>query len=121
MLLDVRSSLGGAVVMYVCGTCDELEVWCECEETHEPPIVATDDPANSHLAAAIIEPTRGSKRAAVLDLLRAKPGKWIEGYELNVVGGSEARRRARELRQMGHPIETRPAGKGSEWEYRYAT
>ena len=87
---------------------------CRCGQ--DPPIVGRADPANSHIAAALVEPSRGSKRAAVLDLLRQSG--WVSAERLREVGGGQGDRRMRELRQMGYKIEARPTGSGTSWEYR---
>lgn len=91
------------------------------------PLARRSDPWSSHTAARRIEPTRGSKRAAVLNLLRGAASDphgdgWVPGSALTEVGGSEGLRRLRELRAMGWPIERRPArGPGrTGWEYRLA-
>ena len=81
-----------------------------------PPIVGRDDPENSHTAARLIDPTRGSKRAAVLDLLRQ--GGWVTAERLREVGGGQGDRRMRELRQMGYSIEAKAPSKGTSWSYR---
>ena len=81
-----------------------------------PPIVGNEDPVNSHRAAALIEPSRESKRGQVLALLRSKT--WVSGVELQEVGSSEGLRRVRELRQMGYVIEAEPTGTGTTWKYR---
>lgn len=74
-----------------------------------PPIVRRDDPANSHIAAEQIEPSRGTKRAQVLAYLRERYGQWVDAPELATqdVGGFAGTRRMRELRKMGWNIETR--------------
>lgn len=80
-----------------------------------------EDPRNAHDAARRIAPTRGSRREKVLQYLRDQRGEWIPGYELTTpeVGGSEGLRRLRELRvKNGYPIESRPSGDGTTWEYR---
>lgn len=87
-----------------------------------PPIVANDDPWTSHVAAERIEPKRGTRRAQVLDRLRAAAGAWVPGVDLATrdCGGSEGLKRIRELRQLGWPVERRPIrGPGrTAWEYR---
>lgn len=88
---------------------------------HRPPLAGHDDPPNSHEAAALFEPRRDSAKGRVLAFLRSRPGVWVEGHDLcaPAVGGEEGKRRARELRQAGHPIEVRSQAKGA-WLYRYA-
>lgn len=86
-----------------------------------PPIVGNEDPSNSHVAAERIEPERGTKRAQVLDYMRARLGQWIDAPELATqdVGGFGGTRRMRELRQMGWNIETRPKpGVTNTWQHR---
>lgn len=95
-------------------TGDPKAVW-------QPPIVGTDDPANSHLAAERIEPMRGTRRAQVLDSLRAAKGQWVDAPNLATeeVGGFGGTRRMRELRDMGWDIETRPKpGATNTWQHR---
>lgn len=85
------------------------------------PIVGKDDPENSHVAAQRIEPTRGSKRAQVLDHLRQRMGQWVDAPDLATeeVGGFGGTRRMRELRDMGWNIETRPKpGTTNTWQHR---
>lgn len=87
-----------------------------------PPVARGDDPWSAKLAAARIEPTRGTKKAAVLGLLlHAAPG-WVDGSTITspTVGGSEGLRRLRELREAdGWPIERRPHPTSSTaWQYR---
>lgn len=85
-------------------------------KTPPPPIVGSFDPANSHIGAALIEPSRNSKLGAVLAVLRN--GDWHSGASLTEVGGSEGLRRVRELRKRGYFVEARPGKKGTGWEYR---
>lgn len=85
------------------------------------PIVGTDDPENSHVAAEQIEPTRGTKRAQVLDALRVAKGEWVDAPSLATedVGGFGGTRRMRELRDMGWNIETRQKpGVTNVWQHR---
>lgn len=86
-----------------------------------PPIARTNDPINSHVAAEQIEPTRGSKRAAVLDYLRQHMDDWVDapGLATQDVGGFGGTRRMRELRQMGWNIETRQKPNSpNTWQHR---
>lgn len=89
-----------------------------------PPIVATDDPWSSHVAASRIEPVRGTRKAAVLVALREARGGWVDGSSIATaeVGGSEGLRRLRELREAdGWPIERRPSpSSATSWQYRLA-
>ena len=87
-----------------------------------PPVVGNGDPWTSHVAAELIEPTRGTRKHAVLTLLREAQGGWVNGSEIATqeVGGSEGLRRLRELREAdGWVIERRPApGMSTSWQYR---
>ena len=60
-------------------------------------------------------------RAAVLRILIAAHGQWVDGEKL-IVGGHEGTRRARELRAQqfgGHLIQRRPHPfAGGRWQYR---
>lgn len=86
------------------------------------PIVRTDDPWTSHVAAERIEPKRGTRKALVLAVLQAAAGEWVDGAALTrpEVGGSEGLRRLRELRTAhGWPIERRPnPASATAWQYR---
>lgn len=85
------------------------------------PIVGRNDPQNAHVAAARIEPKRGTRNALVLLALRSANGDWVEGTYLETpeVGGAQGTRRARELRAMGWPIELRPhPSSDTAWQYR---
>lgn len=87
-----------------------------------PPIARNVDPWSAKLAAARIEPTRGTRKAAVLALLRGAHGEWVDGSDIATanVGGSEGLRRLRELREAdGWPIERRPhPTRATSWQYR---
>lgn len=87
----------------------------------EPPVVRTEDPWTAHEAANRVEPTRGTRKAAVLNLLRSAGG-WVDGAAIASpdVGGSEGLRRLRELREHdGWSIERRPHPTSSTaWQYR---
>lgn len=74
------------------------------------PIVRSADPASAHLGAARIEPHRGTRKAEVLAALTGAMGAWVDGDRLatQACGGSEGRRRLRELVADGWPIESRP-------------
>lgn len=77
------------------------------------------DPVNSHVAAELYEPKRGTSRAAVLALLKERRGEWIDAPDFCEVGGFAATRRLRELRASGWPIETRrKPGSGTTWQHR---
>lgn len=82
------------------------------------PIVRNDDPPSAHVAAALIEPERGTRTDQVITRLRqAWPG-WVDGVDLATeeCGGSEGLRR---LRESGFEYETRPkAGHRTAHEYR---
>lgn len=94
------------------------------DRAKQPPVVRTDDPDNSHIAAVQVEPTRGTKRAQVLDALRAANGDWVNAPDLATqeVGGFGGTRRMRELRQMGWDIETRQSPHDpSIWQHRLVT
>lgn len=88
----------------------------------ERPIVRTDDPANSHVAAERIHPKRGSRKSLVLEALRSAGGDgWVDGTALETpeVGGSQGTRRLRELRADGWAIEARPhPTSDTAWQYR---
>lgn len=58
-------------------------------------------------------------RAAVLERFRAAEGDWVDGEELEAVGGRDGLRRMRELRDEGYVIARRPdPRKGGRWQYR---
>jgi hypothetical protein len=85
------------------------------------PIVRGDDPANSHLAAQRIQPSRDSARGRVLAYLQGRAGQWVDAIELTLpdVGGFGGTRRMRELREGGWPIETREKpGAPNVWQHR---
>lgn len=94
----------------------------QSEHRHEPPIVRTNDPWTSHVAAQRIQPKRGTRKAMVLAYLLARPGEWVRGAELanQEVGGSEGLRRARELRTThGYNVERKPDPESqTSWLYR---
>lgn len=86
------------------------------------PIVGTNDPWPSHVAALRVMPTVGTRKALVLARLQATPGVWVSGVELATaeIGGSEGLKRLRELRgEDGWPIEERPdPSSKTAWQYR---
>jgi hypothetical protein len=87
----------------------------------DAPIVGSDDPWESHVAAERIQPQRDTRKFHVLRALRRRHGEWLPGHVFTQpeVGGSEGLRRLRELRADGWPIERRPSPKSaSSWEYR---
>lgn len=88
-----------------------------------PPIVRRTDLQLARDAAERIEPTRGTRKSAVLDLLRSTD-TWVDGSEIAspAVGGSEGLRRLRELREAdGWPIEHRAhPDSATAWQYRLA-
>lgn len=92
------------------------------DTTDSPPIVGSNDPLTSQVAAQRIEPVVGTRRAAVLDLLRrnaASDWPWCNAAAILLVGGTEGLRRLRELRQMGWNIATRPdPDSDTGWQYR---
>lgn len=100
---------------------DVLARWADIKATERlPPIVRTNDPWSSKLAAQRIQPKRGTRKAAVLQLLADKGG-WVDGHEIthHLVGGSEGLRRLRELRTEGHNIQRRPnPNSATSWQYR---
>lgn len=84
-------------------------------------VVRTTDPESAHIAAARIEPKRGTRKAAVL--ARLQQGGWVDGVEIASVeiGGSEGLRRLRELGDDGWVIEKRPHPQSdTAWQYRLA-
>ena len=83
-------------------------------------IARREDPVSAHLAAAVAEPRRGSRKALVLNYLRQREGMWVNGYDLATpdVGGSEGLRRVRELRSEGHAIEVRLKPDTEVFQYR---
>lgn len=64
-------------------------------------------------------PTPGTAQERVYALLSAYRGSWVSTDDIRAVGGSEAPRRARELRADGHPIEIREHEHGPA-DYRLA-
>lgn len=79
------------------------------------------DPVTSHEAEAAYEPKRASAKGRVLALLRERRGHWIDAvaFTASDVGGFAGTRRLRELRDAGHPIETRrKPGSPSTWQHR---
>jgi hypothetical protein len=87
------------------------------------PVARRADPWTSQVAARRVEPSRGTRKAQVLNRLRQAGGDWVPGTELATVqcGGGEGLRRLRELRTSdGWPIERRPAKSGlaTRFEYR---
>lgn len=98
--------------------CDGRQGWVE---SRIPPLARNSDPETSHVAAALIEPTRKTKKGRVLAFLKERRGEWVLGYQLMApdVGGSEGLRRERELRAAGWNIEREPVGSGrTTWRYR---
>lgn len=85
-------------------------------------LARTSDPESSQIAAVRVAPTVGSRQAQVLDRLRDACGEWVDGSALSTAecGGSEGKRRLRELREeKGWPIECRPhPGSATAWQYR---
>jgi len=59
-------------------------------------------------------------RQAILGRLQERTGHWIDGEELEDVGGTlDGLRRMRELRDEGYIIDRRPNPiKGGRWQYR---
>lgn len=64
-------------------------------------------PATSKTAAAVYEPTRMTRKAAVANYLLDHVGEWTTASTFNIIGGRAGDRRMRELRQDGWRIETR--------------
>lgn len=62
-------------------------------------------------------------RQAILNRLQERQDHWIDGEELESVGGQlDGLRRMRELRDEGYAIERRPnAAKGGRWQYRLSS
>ncbi|HUV09955.1 MAG TPA: hypothetical protein VMX12_03190 [Acidimicrobiia bacterium] len=92
-------------------------------ETGDPVRMARrDGPVSSKIAAVRVAPTVGSRQEEVLERLREAGGEWVDGSELSTAecGGSEGKRRLRELREdKGWDIETRPhPGSATAWQYR---
>lgn len=90
---------------------------------HHSPVVRTDDPWTSHLAAERIEPQRGTNQAEVLGYLRAHEGEWVDSGIFigpGAVGGMQGDRRLRELREDMHwPIKARrKPGTSNSWQHR---
>lgn len=112
------------VALYgMCVTCARADRAEQLRGTEQrPPIARSDDPWSAKLAAARVEPSRGTRKAAVLALLRSANGSWVDGSDIATadVGGSEGLRRLRELREAdGWPIERRPhPTRATSWQYR---
>lgn len=82
------------------------------------PIVRNEDPPSAHIAAALIEPERGTRTEQVITRLRRAWPEWVDGVDLATeeCGGSEGLRR---LRESGFAYETRPkVGHRTAHEYR---
>ncbi len=103
------------------------------EARHSPPrppdypsrsrIVRHNDPSIAHLAAEGIEPSRGTKKAQALALLRARIGQWVDAVEFltNTTGGATSgTRRVRDLRNDDKwPIDIRrKPGAINTYQYR---
>lgn len=91
------------------------------QEDEWNPIAGASDPATSHIAAERIEPQRDTRKAAVLEYLRAASGGWVDGSDIATaeVGGSEGLRRLRELKDEGWLIDRRPhPTSATAWQYR---
>lgn len=60
------------------------------------------------------------RRLEVAKYLDDHFGQWVEGHEISnpKIGGSEGRRRARELREYGFKIERERIPGRDEWRYR---
>ena len=73
-------------------------------------------------ASGPTEPPTHTAAGRVLAHLRTANGRWVDGEELvrPHVGGINGTRRARELRQAGHPIDIEPdPNDAHRWLYRY--
>lgn len=99
-----------------------IEAAAKVTAPQQSPVVRRSDPWSSRVGAAQIEPNRGTKKAAVLGLLRRADGGWVAGEAVTEVGGQEGTRRLRELRaDDGWPIERRPDPTGvGRFQYRLA-
>lgn len=89
----------------------------------QSPVSGRGDPWTSQLGARQIEPSRNTKKAKVLEVLRKAGGRWVDGEQLTAVGGAEGLRRCRELRtDEGWPIERRSHPEGNRrFQYRLTT
>jgi hypothetical protein len=63
---------------------------------------------------------RPTRAIQVATYLADRQGRWVPGNEISnpTIGGSDGRRRARELREYGFHVECRPMDGREEWEYR---
>lgn len=81
-----------------------------------------DDPANSHVAVEQWWPTGQTCLDRCLDLLLHRHGDWVDASEFvdPAVGGLNATRRLRELREGDPNVETRlKPGTTNTWQWRY--
>lgn len=84
------------------------------------PIVRNSDPDSSHVAAAAYEPNRDSAKGRVLAYMRERLDEWFDAIELTNpdVGGASGKRRMRELRTAGYPIDGRQKpGSPNTWQH----
>ena len=102
------------------GRSSHQQALLRAESDTGPPVVSHEDPESSHVAAGLVEPKRGTRRANVLDVLWEAQGKWVDGSVLVQpdIGGMEGTRRLRELRQLGWEIDQRPKPGSTMWQYR---
>ena len=90
-----------------------------------PPVTAlyrAEDPPNAGIAADAYEPIRGTARERVAAFLQDHQDEWVDMTTLRLpsIGGSSGDRRARELRQMGHPVENRQSPESPNiWQWRW--
>jgi hypothetical protein len=82
----------------------------------------SDDPENSHVAAERWYPTGQTCLDRCLDLLLYRHGEWVDASEFvdPAIGGLNATRRLRELREGDPNVETRLKPEtANTWQWRY--
>jgi hypothetical protein len=82
------------------------------------PVYSELDPANSILAAREADARRSTNDTRVLVYMIAHTGEWIDRETIRKVGGDQGDRRARSLRDVNWPIETRQLNPGEAWHVR---
>lgn len=125
------TNVNGDVVLVYSNTALPDDLWASRPQTNRLTVPRPytgpkyDGTVNSITAALIYERYRTTCRALVFRHLVANANvNWVNGKELKAIGGGQADRRARELRDPqsggGFPIKMRSRGRG-DWDYMMVT